>query len=81
MRGLKAGGFTDWRLPFVSELAEIYKAEPFFPGSSAPWYWTSEVFTKGYHKKGLIVTSTPESGFKRLQKDLNECGAVRAVRP
>ncbi|MGB8333040.1 MAG: DUF1566 domain-containing protein [Desulfobacterales bacterium] len=78
---LIAGGYRDWRLPFGSELAEIYKTPPYFPGQSAPWYWTAEVFAKGYKKEALIVTSIREKGFKRLHHDIYACGAVRAVRP
>jgi DNA-binding ferritin-like protein (Dps family) len=78
---LTAGGHNDWRLPFGNELAEIYKTEPFFPGNSAAWYWTSEVFVKGYHRKALVVTSNREYGLRKIQKLLDDCGAVRAVRP
>lgn len=78
---LSAGGYRDWRLPFGSELAELYKTPPYFPGQSATWYWTAEVFAKGYKKEALIVTSNREDGFKRLHYDLYACGAVRAVRP
>lgn len=78
---LTAGGYRDWRLPFGSELAELYKTPPYFPGQSAPWYWTAEVFAKGYKKEALIVTSIREKGFKRLYHDVYACGAVRAVRP
>jgi len=81
VKELKAGGHNDWRLPFGNELAEIYKTEPFFPGKSAEWYWTSEVFVKGYHRKALVVTSNREYGLRKIQKTLDECGAVRAVRP
>jgi hypothetical protein len=81
VRGLKTGGHLDWRVPLGSELAGIYKDAPFFPGESARWYWTSETFVKGYHKKALIVTSKKERVFKRVQMDLNKCGAIRAVRP
>jgi len=81
VKKLKAGGHNDWRLPFGNELAEIYKTEPFFPGNSAAWYWTSEVFTKGYHRKALVVTSNKEYGLRKVQKGLDQCGAVRAVRP
>ena len=78
---LAAGGYRDWRLPFGNELAELYKTPPYFPGQSARWYWTSEVFAKGYKKEALIVTSIREKGFKRLHHDIYACGAVRAVRP
>ncbi|MGD2271484.1 MAG: DUF1566 domain-containing protein [Desulfobacterales bacterium] len=81
VKGLNTGGHRDWRLPRGSELAGIYKNAPFFPGDGAKWYWTSETFVKGYHKKALIVTSKRETVFKRQQMDLTRCGAVRAVRP
>ena len=80
-KSLKTGGHHDWRMPLGSELAGIYKDTPFFPGKGARWYWTSETFVKGYHKKALIVTAKKERIFKRLQMDLNQCGAIRAVRP
>jgi hypothetical protein len=81
VKSLNTGGHHDWRLPLGSELAGIYKDTPFFPGKGAKWYWTSETFVKGYHKKALIVTSKKERVFKRLQMDLTQCGAIRAVRP
>jgi hypothetical protein len=78
---LTAGGYRDWRLPFGSELAELYKNPPYFPGASAPWYWTAEVFDKGYRKQALIVTTARENGYKRDHRGIYACGAVRAVRP
>ena len=81
VKGLTTGGHLDWRMPLGSELAGIYKDAPFFPGTGVRWYWTSETFVKGYHKKALIVTSKKERVFKRVQMDLNKCGAIRAVRP
>ena len=81
VKSLKTGGHHDWRLPLGSELAGIYKDSPFFPSNGKQWYWTSETFVKGYHKKALIVTSKKERVFKRLQMDLAQCGAIRAVRP
>ncbi len=81
VNNLKTGGYRDWRLPYSNELAGIYKSEPFFPDKRTQWYWTSEVFTKGYNKKALIVTSKQESFYKRQQANLDNCGWVRAVRP
>lgn len=78
---LTTGGYRDWRLPFGSELSELYKSRPYYPGESAAWYWTTEVFVKGYSKSALIVTTAKENGFRRQQKNLYACGAVRAVRP
>jgi hypothetical protein len=81
VRTLKTGGYEDWRMPFGSELFELYKTEPFYPGASAPWYWTSEMFNRGHREVALVVTSTRENVFDRVHKDIGECGAVRAVRP
>ncbi len=78
---LNTGGYKDWRLPYSNELAGLYKNEPFFPGDSAPWYWTAEVFVKGYRKQAMTVTTVRELGHRGLKKNLNHCGAVRAVRP
>ena len=81
VKSLNTGGYSDWRLPYGNELIQLYKTKPFFTGKSAPWYWTTEVFVKGYHKKGLVVTSENQLGYKRDKIDLYQCGAVRAVRP
>ena len=81
VKSLNTGGYTDWRLPYGNELIEIYKTKPFFTGKSAPWYWTAEVFVKGYHKKALVVTSKNQLGYTRDKIALSQCGAVRAVRP
>ena len=81
VNNLNTGGYSDWRLPYGNELAGLYKSEPFFPGESAPWYWTAEVFVKGYRKQAMTVTSARELGHRSLKKNLNQCGAVRAVRP
>jgi len=81
VKSLKTGGYRDWRLPYSSELASLYKNEPFFPDKRVKWYWTSEVFTKGYNKKALIVTSKHEKAYKRQGVGLDKCGWVRAVRP
>ncbi|MDA8142321.1 MAG: DUF1566 domain-containing protein, partial [Desulfobacteraceae bacterium] len=81
VQSLQTGGHQDWRLPKANELATIYKQRPFFPGSGADWYWTSERYTKGYHTVVDIVTAKPESVFNREQRDTSECGTVRAVRP
>ena len=81
VQSLKTGGYRDWRLPYSNELAGIYKSEPFFPDKRVKWYWTSEVFTKGYNKNALIVTSKHEKAYKRQGVSLDKCGWVRAVRP
>ncbi|MDY6793615.1 MAG: DUF1566 domain-containing protein [Thermodesulfobacteriota bacterium] len=81
VNSLKTGGYRDWRLPDASELASLYKKEPSFPDKRATWYWTSEIFIKGHHKKALIVTSKRENVYTRRGVNLGKCGWVRAVRP
>ncbi|BBO68812.1 hypothetical protein DSCA_27420 [Desulfosarcina alkanivorans] len=77
---LRTGGHSDWRLPTAGELATLYKNKPFFPGTGAAWYWTSESFVRGYHHVVDVVTSVPETEFKRVSENEDSCGAVRAVR-
>ncbi len=81
VKGLSYAGYGDWRLPTSGELAGIYKNGPFFPFTGAEWYWTSESFVKGYHDEANIVTSKPETAFKKQSVSTDACGAVRAVRP
>jgi hypothetical protein len=80
VQNLNTGGYTDWRLPSAGELASIYKNKPFFPGTGAAWYWTSESFARGYHWVVDVVTSLPETVFTRTSKTEDSCGSVRAVR-
>jgi hypothetical protein len=77
---LTTGGYSDWRIPSPSELAGLYKRKPFFPGSGAAWYWTSETYVKGYHQFAYIVTPIPEMEYQKKSANLKKCGAVRAVR-
>ncbi len=81
VNGLSTGGYTDWRLPTSSELAQIYKHEPFYPTDGPRWFWTSEVVVKGYHEMVGIVTSKQETVFTRDFLNTKECGTVHAVRP
>ncbi len=78
---LKTGGYSDWRLPSTSELVVIYKNRPFFPKTKAAWYWSSEMFSKGWNKKANIVTTNQNIYTNKIKKQLNQCGFVRAVRP
>jgi len=78
---LRYNGYDDWRLPTSSELAGIYKNKPYFPASGAQWYWTSEVFAKGYSYIVNTVSAKQEPVFKKIPQDVTACGTVRAVRP
>lgn len=81
VKNLRTGGYADWRLPTTEELVAIYKNPPFFPSSSAKWFWSSDVIWHGWNKKVDIVTSKRENAWNKTQVDLRQCGSVRAVRP
>jgi hypothetical protein len=73
-------GASEWRLPTANELASILKQPPYYPGSGARWYWSSEAYVKGFHAVADVVTAQNETVFKREHRSQNECGAVRAVK-
>jgi hypothetical protein len=79
IRTLRLGGHRNWRLPTANELARINKEAPYFPASGAKWYWSAETSVKGYHTVADVVTAAHESQFHREQRDVTECGSVRAV--
>jgi hypothetical protein len=79
VQGLHHGGFSAWRLPTANELASLYKQAPYFPGSGAQWYWSAETAVKGYHTVAEVVSAEHEPVFQRTQRDLTDCGNVRAV--
>jgi len=81
VKELRHDGHDDWRLPTSAELAGIYKNKPYFPDDGAEWYWTSEIFAKGYSYIVNTVSAKHESVFKKVGQDVEGCGAVRAVRP
>lgn len=77
---LTTGGYQDWRVPTVNELAGIYKNRPFFPPGESEWYWSSDIVWHGWNKQAYIVTSKQELSWNKDQADLFKCGSVRAVR-
>jgi hypothetical protein len=81
VNSLSTGGFSDWRLPSFSELAAIYKNDPFFPVNGYKWFWTSEIVIKGYHEMAGVVSSKEETVFEREYAETRECKTVHAVRP
>jgi hypothetical protein len=83
VKNLSIGGYSDWRLPTVKELAGIYKSEPYFPHMKERWYWTSESHTRyadGWSKEVSVVDSRQETNWSIRKVDSRECGTVRAVR-
>ena len=81
VNNLRTGGKNRWRLPTFSELAGIYKQEPFYPSESWKWFWTIEKVVKGYHEMVGIVTAGKENVFRRQYLPVKECGTVHAVHP
>ncbi len=81
VKELRYNGYDDWRLPTSAELASIYKNQPYFPATGAEWYWTPEIYAKGYSYIVNTVSAKQESIFKKIPQDVEACGSVRAVRP
>jgi len=81
VKQLKDGGRHDWRMPTSAELAGIYQNSPNFPDSGVEWYWSSEVYEKGYQTIANIVNAKPEAIYRKRAANVRKCGSVRAVRP
>jgi hypothetical protein len=83
VKALTTGGFTDWRLPSIKELAGIFQTSPAFPVNGKKSYWSSESYS-GYSDGWQIQVATFSSGdsehWEIVRKNSLECGAVRAVR-
>ena len=78
---LKDSAHSDWRLPTSAELAGIYQNSPYFPASGAAWYWSSEVYAKGYQTIANIVSAKPDIEYHKKTAIVDKCGFVHAVRP
>ncbi len=77
---LTTGGYSDWRLPTVSELQTILKNPPYFPTTGSKWYWSSETYWHGWNKMVNIVTSKQERQLTKDSVSEEQCGTVLAVR-
>lgn len=80
VKNLEVGGFRDWRLPSANDLMAVMNAKNSFPGSGAKWYWTSELFWKGYYEFCYTVINRNGDRWVKDEAALTQCGAVRAVR-
>lgn len=83
VKQLKAGGFSDWRLPTPAELTGLHVTAPVFPSPGAKTYWSSENYTgyaDGWHVMVDTLASEDGARWEVVKKDALECGAVRAVR-
>ena len=54
------GGYTNWRLPTISELGTLYTNRTTIGGFTTGWYWSSSVGTNGnsYHQSCDFSTGT-----------------------
>jgi hypothetical protein len=84
VKNLSIGGYRDWRLPTLDELAGIYKTNPAFPaGSDNDWYWSSDHFTRyadGWQVNVNTLQRENPVEWVTRSRDSRECGNVRAVR-
>ena len=81
VKQLQDGGHRDWRMPTSAELARIYQNSPYYPAGAAEWYWSSEVYEKGYQTIVNVVNAMPEAVYHKRTAGVRKCGSVRAVRP
>lgn len=78
-KNLKLGGFTDWHIPTIEELSEIYKIQKIcgIDKSDEFWFWSSSDSPK-------IPGSASSVGFFKGEKGRNDkvrsFGEVRCVR-
>ena len=79
VKNLTVGGYKDWRLPTANDLMVVMNTKSSFPDSGAKWYWTSEMFWKGYYEFAYTVINRGGTWVKD-EAELTQCGAVRAVR-
>ncbi len=81
VKKLDVGSHQDWRLPTTNDLLLILNNDPTFPTSGAKWYWTSELYWKGYFEFVKIIKLKGKNVWGKEEAGLTQCGAVRAVRP
>ncbi len=81
VKNLDIGGYNDWRLPDPNELLFLFNSKPAFPMSDAAWYWTSEAFHAAWSEKVNTVVRSGSGTWEKVEKNMEQCGAVKAVRP
>jgi CheY-like chemotaxis protein len=80
VKNLEVGGYKDWRLPTANDLMVVMNTRNSFPKSGAKWYWTSELFWKGFYEFGYTVVNRSGDTWAKDEAEMTQCGAVRAVR-
>ncbi|NCU31433.1 MAG: DUF1566 domain-containing protein [Candidatus Moranbacteria bacterium] len=75
-------GYSDWRLPSEQELLSLFKNKPFFPIEKNKWYWSNDIFEKGFNTYSAVITGTQTEEREKLSKNIfTDCGIFKAVRP
>jgi|GEM_PF-6924213 len=78
---INADGYTDWRLPTEQELLTLFKNKPFFPVEKNRWYWSSNVFEKGFNTYSAVVTDSHSQRRENINKNIiSECGIFKLIR-
>lgn len=78
-KNLKLGGFTDWHIPTIEELKELYKIQKIcgIEKSDEFWFWSSSTSSEDSNTASCI-------GFFKGKKDynnkINNLGDIRCVR-
>ena len=83
VENLSTGGYSDWRLPKMGELAGIYKKTPAFPVLKEKWFWSADSYSgysEGWYRIVDTITVFPDGTTAESRRDSRECGVVKAVR-
>jgi len=82
IKNLNLDGYKDWRLPTERELLTLFKNKPFFPAEKNKWYWSSNIFEKGFNTYSAVVTNDKTETRKKEFKDIfSNCGNFKLIRP
>ncbi|MCB9480698.1 MAG: DUF4388 domain-containing protein [Desulfobacteraceae bacterium] len=82
VKNMNIDGYSDWRLPTEQELLSLFKNKPFFPIEKNKWYWSKDIFEKGFNTYSAVITDTQTEQREKLSKDIfTDCGIFKAVRP
>ena len=61
-RNLTEGGFTDWSLPTMQEVWDIYMAGPISDDMSANYFWTTDKHNNDWHRVNVNDGNLDASG-------------------
>ncbi len=79
---IRADGYSDWRLPTEKELLTLFKNEPFPPFEKNKWFWSSNIFEKGFNTYSAVVSNTQTQAREKMIRNIfNDCGCLKVVRP